>query len=121
MPTAFVMHDFRWLFNQTGVIKTNLAGNGANLFETAKPILPAAVAAVQQAQLKIKSESPGSGKLVHRELLIAAHRRRWRRWQRWRCVVEHRAEVRAAVIEQMASRAGAKPINGKTLRQIIVI
>lgn len=31
-PTAFVMHPFRRFFNQTGVIKTNLAGNGANLF-----------------------------------------------------------------------------------------
>lgn len=102
------MHPLRWLFNQTGVIKTNLAGNGANLFETAKPILPAAVAAVQQAQLKIMSESPGSGKLDHRDLLIEAH---WRRWQRWRCFVEHRAEVRATVIEQMVRRAGAKPIN----------
>lgn len=117
-PTAFVMHPVRWFFNQTGVIKTNLAGNGANLFQTAKPILPAAVAAVQRARLKIKPKSPGSGKLDHGDLLIAAH---WRRWQRWRCVVKRRAQVRGAVNEQMARGAGVKPINGTTLRQIIVI
>lgn len=112
-PTAFVMHPFRWFFNQTGVIKANLAGNGANLFETAKPILPAAAAAVQRAQLKIKPKSPGSGKLDRRDLLIAAHQRRW---QRWRCVAERRA-----VVEQMARVARPKPISGKTPRQIIVI
>lgn len=82
--TAFVTQPlFLWFFNQnTRVIKTNLAGNGANLLQSAF-YFPAAVAAVQRAGLKIKSKSLEEENWI-REIflfflfffLIAAYQRR---------------------------------------------
>lgn len=118
MQTVFVMHPFTWLFNQTGVIKTNLTGNGANLFETCKTRFARSASSCPTSAAKNKTQSPGSGKLDRRNLLLEAD---WRKWQRWRCVVEHRAEVRATVTEQTARGASVKPNKGKTLRQIIVV